>query len=387
MSSTPINAPSTGMEITIDRSDLLAELAVTQGIADRKSTVPILSNFLFETSGNKLLITATDLDLSLRTSCPVKVKTAGACTVPARKFYEYVRLLQNGDLTLKLLDNHWVQVRSGRSNTKMVGMARENYPSLPLFPSDVRVPLPANLLRTMIAKTTFAISQEESRYMLNGALLVLRPDGMTMVATDGHRLALVETIDCKLPVSGKEAKVLISKKALTELASLLHAGDFGDLDVVYFSQNEATHFFLIGTRLLTSRKLSGTFPNYEAVLPKDLDREIVVSTPEFSRAVQRVSQFSDERSSAVRLQVGKDQMQISSSSSEAGESEDLLETSYSGEPFLIGFNSNYLLDFTKAAGAEKVKFRFKAPTVAGELQPIDDEGQCRYRYIVMPMRA
>jgi DNA polymerase-3 subunit beta len=375
--------PSGAMELTLPKADLLSELSVSQAVADRKSTVPILTNFLLETNGNRLLITATDLDLSLRTSCPAKVKTQGSCTIPARKFYEYVRLLQDGDVTIKLLDNNWVQIKSGRSNTKMVGMAGDSYPSLPLFPANATIPLPASVLRSMITKTMFAISHEESRYTLNGALLVLRSDGMTMVATDGHRLALVETANCKLPLTGDERRVLISKKALVEIDSLLRSNE---LDVVSFAHNEATLFFLVNGRLLTCRQISGNFPNYQNVLPRDLDKTIAVSTSDLSRALQRVAQFSDERSSAVRLQVAENQLRVFSSSPEAGESEDVVETSYGGQLFSIGFNSSYLLDFMKVAGSEKVTFHFKEATAAGEFHPLNNDG-CSFRYVVMPMRA
>src|SRR5947209_14793773 len=155
------------MEISINKSDLLKELTATQGVVERKTTIPILSNFLFEAAGERLTITATDLDLSLRTSCPAKVKKDGSCTIPARKLYDYVKLLPEGEISIKLLENHWVQIRSGRSNTKMVGMARANFPSLPNFPTADVVKIPAQVLHTMIAKTIFAISNEESHYTLN----------------------------------------------------------------------------------------------------------------------------------------------------------------------------------------------------------------------------
>src|SRR6516162_6246595 len=187
------------MEITISKSDLLKELTATQGVVERKTTIPILSNFLFEAAGDRLSITATDLDLSLRTSASAKVKKEGSCTVPARKLYDYVKLLGDGDISIKLLENHWVQIRSGRSNTKMVGMARANFPALPQFPTDSAISIPATVLRNLIAKTIFGISNEESRYTLNGALLVLKPESITMVATDGHRLAHIEHANTKLP--------------------------------------------------------------------------------------------------------------------------------------------------------------------------------------------
>src|SRR3954451_3006670 len=188
MASTGVEAASSSMEITVSKADLLRELTATQGVVERKTTIPILSNFLFEAAGDKLAITATDLDLGLRTSCPAKVKKEGSCTIPARKLYDYVRLLPDGEITIKLLENHWVNIRSGRSNTKMVGMARSNFPALPVFPTAGTINIPGGVLRTLISKTIFAISSEESRYTLNGALMVLKPESIVMVATDGHRL-------------------------------------------------------------------------------------------------------------------------------------------------------------------------------------------------------
>src|SRR3954469_1889646 len=190
----------TMMEITVSKQDLLKELTATQGVVERKTTIPILSNFLFEAGGDKLSITATDLDLSLRTSCPAKVKKEGSCTIPARKLFDYVKLLPDGDISIKLMENHWVQIRSGRSNTKMVGMARANFPAVPAFPDNLAIKLPSAVLRNLIAKTIFAISNEESRYTLNGALLVVKAESLTMVATDGHRLAHIEH-------SGKDSKI------------------------------------------------------------------------------------------------------------------------------------------------------------------------------------
>src|SRR5215469_2930225 len=278
------------MEISVSKFELLRELTATQGVVERKTTIPILSNFLFEAAGDKLSITATDLDLSLRTSCPAKVKKEGACTIPARKLYDYVRLLPEGEISIKLLENHWVQIRSGRSNTKMVGMARANFPAVPNFPTAGGVKLPAGVLRTMIAKTIFAISSEESRYTLNGALMVLKPESITMVATDGHRLAHIEKNGSDFQVSG-EMKTLVPKKAMHELNALLNSSD---VEEVEFAKDESTLFFQIGSRLLTSRQLTGQFPNYEAVLPRDNNKSVVVKVNEIEGAIQRVAQFADE---------------------------------------------------------------------------------------------
>jgi DNA polymerase III subunit beta len=371
------------MEISVSKNDLLKELTATQGVVERKTTIPILSNFLFEASGDKLSITATDLDLSLRTSCPAKVKKEGSCTIPARKLYDYVKLLGDGEISLKLLENHWVQIRSGRSNTKMVGMARANFPALPLFPAESALQLPAQVLRQLIAKTIFSISNEESRYTLNGALLVLKPESLTMVATDGHRLAHIEHGGTKLPVSG-ELKVLVPKKAMAELSTLLNSSD---AQTVEFAKDESTLFFRIGGRLLTSRQLTGQFPNYEAVLPRENNKFVSVHCDELSAAIQRVAQFADERSNAIRMRVEKNELKVSSSNTETGESEDSIEVAYTDDPMVIGFNSQYLLEFLKVVGSGDVRFEFKDAQTAGQLRPDEAaDSEYRYRYIVMPMR-
>src|SRR5450432_3299456 len=232
-------APVTGtatMEITVSKSELLRELTATQGVVERKTMIPILSNYLFEAAGDKLSLTATDLDLSLRTSCNAKVKKEGACTIPARKLHDYVRLLPDAEITIKLLENHWVSIRCGRSNTKMVGMARSNFPSLPVFPTAGVVKIPSQVLRAMIARTGFAIANEESRYTLNGALMVLKPESITMVATDGHRLAHVERSGEKFEGVSGEMKTLIPKKAMDELRSLVDS----DVETIDFAKDEST---------------------------------------------------------------------------------------------------------------------------------------------------
>jgi DNA polymerase-3 subunit beta len=376
----PAVAAST-MEITVSKFELLRELTATQGVVERKTTIPILSNYLFEASGDKLSLTATDLDLSLRTSCNAKVKKEGACTVPARKLYDYVKLLPDADITIRLLENHWVSIRCGRSNTKMVGMAKSNFPGLPVFPSAGAIKIPAAVLRSMIAKTGFAIASEESRYTLNGALMVLKPESMTMVATDGHRLAHVERAGEKFEGVSGEMKTLIPKKAMDELKSLLDS----DSETIDFAKDESTLFFRVGQRLLTSRQLTGQFPNYEAVLPKDITKSIALHGEELGSAIARVAQFADERSRAVRLRLEKGELKISASSTEAGESEDSLEIAYDGDPMAIGFNAQYLMDFIKATGSGEVKLELKDAQSAGQLRPAEGEDY-KYRYIVMPMR-
>ncbi|MGB0123511.1 MAG: DNA polymerase III subunit beta [Silvibacterium sp.] len=378
------NAHGSALEISISRQDLLRELTATQSVVERKTTIPILSNFLIEAEDGRITIVATDLDQSIRTSCAAKVKKPGSCTIPARKLYDYIKLLPDGDISIKLMENHWVQIRSGRSNTKMVGMARANFPQVPEFPQTSVTSIPAASLKNLIAKTIFAISNEESRYTLNGALLILKAESIAMVATDGHRLAHIEKSGETLYNVSGERKTLIPRKALAELQSLLSNTD---AEAVEFADDDHTLYFRIGHRVLTSRKLTGQFPNYEAVMPRDNNKFVVVRSEDLMGSIQRVAQFADERSGAVKMRLEQNELKISSSSTDSGESEDTIETPYSFDPLVVGFNSAYLIDFLKAIGnAGEVRLEFKDAQSAGQVRPEDPDNEFKYRYIIMPMR-
>jgi len=205
---------------------------------------------------------------------------------------------------------------------------------------------------------------------------------MTMVATDGHRLSHIERSGTKFEGVSGEMKTLVPKKAMDELKSLLDATDAEEIE---FAKDESTLYFRIGTRLLTSRQLTGQFPNFEAVLPKDNTKIVTVHGDELAAAISRVAQFADERSRAVRLRLEKGELKLSASSTEMGESEDSIETDYNGDALAIGFNAQYLLDFLKATGNGDVKLEFKDPQSAGQMRPAEGE-EYKYRYIVMPMR-
>jgi len=370
------------MDFSIEKSQLLKELALTQGVVEKKTTIPILSNLLVEAEEAVLRISATDLDLGVCCHCPAKVKNPGSGTIPAKRLLEIVRSLPEAEVHFKALENHWVQVTCERSSFKLVGMARDNFPMLPTVPPALAT-LPANVFAAVIQKTVFAISNEESRYTLNGGLLFLKPGSATMVATDGHRLALIER-DIEVPGLKNELRLLIPKKAMGELVRLLSEGE-GELPVS-ISKDESHLFFSLGQRVLICRMLTGQFPNYEAVLPRENNRVLQLDKETISAAVRRVALLADERSRAVRMHLEKGQLEISSSSGEYGEAREVLDTSYQDEPMQIGFNYQYLLDFFGVLGeAEKIKLELKDEQSAGQLRPVE-EGPYRYRYVVMPMR-
>jgi DNA polymerase-3 subunit beta len=369
------------MEFSVKKFDLLNELALTQGVVERKTTIPILGNLLCEVKGNRLTLTATDLEISIRTSCDAKGKKDGAGTIPAKKLLELVRLLPDEEIKFKLLENHWVEIVCDRKKYKMVGMAKDNFPALPAVPHPL-AQIPGKLLSELIARTAFAISTEESRYTLNGALLVLKPESALMVATDGHRLALVET-EQKFEGLNNEVRVLVPRKAMVEVQRL--AAEAGDEAQVDFARDDANLFFQFGRRLLISRLLTGTFPNYEAVLPRDNDKKVTLDRNELNDAVRRVAQLADVRSHAVKFAISKEGVEISSSSPEYGEAKETIEKEFKGEPLSIGFNAQYLLDFLGAAAEGPISVELKDEQSAGQMRPLGDE-KYKYRYVIMPMR-
>ncbi len=370
------------MEFSAKKSEVLRELTLAQGVVEKKTTLPILANLLLEVEGSSLRISATDLELGMRVSCPVKVKKEGTGTVPAKRLLEIVRSLPEAEVKFKMLENHWVQVTCERSSFKLVGMAKDSYPVLPAIPKALAA-LPSVALGSLIQKTIFAISNEESRYTLNGALLIIKPTGVTMVATDGHRLALVER---EFAVSGisNELRMLIPKKAMAELLRLLGEGEEGAS--VQISKDESHLFFALGERVLISRMLTGQFPNYEAVLPRENKRLVELGKDAVTAAVRRVALLADERSRAIRLQIDKDKLEIFSTSGEYGEAHEVLDAQYQGDPLEIGFDYQYLLDFLNVlSDGGKIRLELKDEQSAGQLRPAEQEPD-KYRYILMPMR-
>jgi DNA polymerase-3 subunit beta len=373
------------MEFTVSKADLVRELSLSQGVVEKKTTIPILSNLLLEARGDRLYITATDLELGLRTSCAARVKKEGSGTIPARKLLDYVRLLPDADITVKFAENNWANFTCGRSRTRIAGMSRESFPELPAMPETI-AEIPVKQLSAMIARTMFAISMEESRFTLNGALLLLADKTMTMVATDGHRLAYVQRPSDASNGAGLAFRALVPRKAMAEITKL--SDDAAADAKVKFGGDDNHLFFEFGPRLLITRKLTGNFPDYERVLPQDNTHIATLLKDEIKGAIERVAQFADERSRAIRVQFTAGEVKVFSSALETGESEESVPSQYSGPDLEIGFNAQYLLDFLRAVPQTQVSFGLKDQKSAGELQPAAAESveNEQYRYVVMPMR-
>jgi DNA polymerase III subunit beta len=370
------------MDFFAEKSDLGKALNFVRNAVEKRSTIPILSHFLLEAEGFELRITATDLEITARTTCQAKVKTKGAAVIPGLRFLEIVRSAASGEIRCRGLESHAVQVTYGRSSFKLVGLAKGDFPKVPPVPESI-ARLDAGILAACVRKTSFAVSEEESRYVLNGALLKLKPDRLTMVATDGHRLALAERA-APTPNLKAELSVLIPRRALILLPRL--AEEDGNGASVDISKDGSHIYFSLGSRMLASRLLTGQFPNYESVLPKENGKAVELKPEELEDVVRRVSLLADERVPGVRLALEKDRLEVSASSPEYGEARESVETRYGQEALHIGFNADYLVEFLRAVGAAtSISMLVKDAESAAEFRPSGDDGE-HYRYVLMPLR-
>jgi len=370
------------MELVVGKSALLRELQLFQGIVERKNTIPILANVLMEAKGDQLGFLATDLEVGLRSKCSATVTKPGSLTLPAKKFYEIVKSLPETDIRIAE-DKGGVKIAADRFDSRMQTLPREDFPTLPESGGTSIATLDRNAVKEMVAKTQFAITGEDTRYFLNGALFVLRADEMSLVATDGHRLALVSVARTgNGKKSGDESKAILPKKTLGELGRLLGEGD-GDID---YERGENHLFFQVGERMLISRMIDGQFPAYERVIPKGNDKHIEFERDRLTNAVKRVALLSNERSRAVKITIDKGKVDVTSSSPDLGEAKETLPVEYSGDPMQICFNAQYVLDFLAAVSTDVVSLELKDEVSQAVMKPIGAEGY-DYTYVIMPMRV
>jgi DNA polymerase III subunit beta len=368
------------MELVVHKNDLLRELQFFQGIVERKNTIPILANVLMEAKGAEVRFLATDLEVALRSKCTASVVKSGSVTLPAKKLYEIVKALPETDIRVAE-EKNCVKVAADRFDSRMQTLPREDFPTLPETGGTPNATLPRGALKEMVAKTQFAITGEDTRYFLNGAQFVLRPDAMSLVATDGHRLALV-TAPRKGAAVEEEIKAILPKKTLGELSRLLGEGD-GDIT---YQRGENHLFFDVGGRLLISRMIDGQFPAYERVIPKGNDKHIEFERDRLTNAVKRVALLSNERSRAVKFQIEKGKVDVTSSSPDLGEAKETLTVDYSGTPLQICFNAQYVLDFLTAVSTDVVSLDLKDDVSQAVMKPVGAEGY-DYTYVIMPMRV
>ena len=367
------------MELVVRKSDLLKELSLLQGIVERKNTIPILANVLIDASKTGVSLLATDLDVGLRSHCDATVSKPGTLTMPAKKLFEIVSALPDTDVRIaEDKGGKSVSIAADRFESRMQTLPASEFPTPPQEGGESEAVLPGAAIKRLISHTRFAITSEDTRYFLNGAQLVLKPDSMSMVATDGHRLAYISVHES--PGTHANTEVLLPRKTLNEVARLSDGGG-----AVEFSQGENHLFFKADGRLLISRKIDANFPAYERVIPKSNDKRIDFDRDRLAAAVRRVRLLSNERSKAVKFVIVKDQVEITSSSPDIGEAHEVLPVDYAGSATQICFNADYVDNFLSVVETESVQLEFKDEVSQAVIKPIGAEGY-DYTYVIMPMR-
>jgi DNA polymerase-3 subunit beta len=367
------------MNLTITKEQISHGLQSVQNVVSTRTTLPILSNVLLRADGNRLEMTATDLDVTITCSVEATVKKPGATTMPVKKLFGIVRELANPEIELETDDKNVTSLRSGSSFFKNRGLGAEEFPPPPKFKEDKKVVLPQEKIKGMLRKTSFAISTDESRYVLNGIYMMLKEHKLTMVATDGRRLALV---DEEVDVSEKsQGEFIVPAKAVNELNRLLQ--DKGEIDIRY-TDNQAA-FALKDDKgfsvLIVTKLIEGSYPNYRQVIPGETKERIALAREEFMHALRRAEIMTSDKQNSVKLNFTKNNLAITANSPDVGEARESLAINYKGKDMAIAFNPSYVIDPLNALTTDEVFLE-----LIDELSPGVLKINGPFLYVVMPMR-
>ena len=366
------------MKITIAKDQIIAGLQAVQNVVSTRTTLPILSNVLLNADKGRVEFTATDLDVTVSCSVEAKVEKSGSTTVPVKKLFGIVREL-NGEIEIETDEKNVTSIRSGGSFFKIHGLAADEFPPLPKFKDDKKVALPQETVRAMLKKTSFAVSTDESRYVLNGIYISLKDGKMTLVATDGRRLALVdEEVELSENSTGE---FIVPAKAINELNRLLQST--GDVELK-FGENQAS-FALKDDKgfsvLLITKLIEGNYPNYRQVIPGEAKERIPLNREELLAALRRAEIMTSEKANSVKMTFGRNALAITANSPEVGEARESLAVNYKGKEMAIAFNPRYLIDPLAALSEDEVFIE-----LIDELSPGVLKINGPFLYVVMPMR-
>ena len=367
------------MNLTITKEQILSGLQAVQNVVSSRTTLPILSNVLVRAEKDRVEFTATDLDVTVACSVEAKVKKPGATTVPVKKLFGIVRELNGNEIDIETDDKNITSIRSGSSFYKIHGLSADEFPPMPKFKDDKKVSLQQENVKAMMKKTSFAVSTDESRYVLNGIFFSLKDNKMTLVATDGRRLALV---DEEVDISEKSAgEFIVPAKAVNELNRLLQ--EKGDIEIKY-GENQAS-FALKDDKgfsvLVISKLIEGNYPNYKQVIPAEAKERIALVREEFLQALRRAEIMTSDKANSVKMTFGKNQLAITANSPEVGEARETLAVNYKGKEIAIAFNPRYLIEALTALAEDEVFFE-----LIDELSPGVVKINGPFLYVVMPMR-
>lgn len=365
------------MKLTVAKDEIQEKLSNIQNIVEKRNTMPILSHFLLEAGKGGSYIIATDLETALKEPLRIQVEKEGKLCIPAKKMFEIVREVE-GDLQCDSVDEQWLRIKAGASNFRLACLSPKEFPAWPGMEDIEEFTMAPSLLRDVIEKTVYAAGESDTRYTLNGILFhMVPPSSLTVVGTDGHRLALTaKTLETSLR---EERKLIIPRKAAVELRKLLDKAE-GEVKVTVCKNHV---LFTMGEIQFLTRLIEGTYPNYEQVIPTTNDKRATVPKEAFMKTLRRVSIMSKERSNAARVDLGNNALVITSSNPDMGEARDELPIEYSGEEVTLGFNTRYLIDILQVLSSDAVIMELQAP-----LSPVllRDEKDADYRCVIMPMR-
>lgn len=377
------------MEFSITKGEFFKGLQKTQGVADTKGAIPILSNILIEVVDSGIWIYATDLNIGIKGFYKASVKNKGKFTVNARKLFDIVRELPDADITVSQKPGSkrkepepesaelWINLSCGNYKTRLSGLPVDEFPAFPSYGEDYLVKFEPSQLKDMVKKTIFSISSDETRYTLNGTLLEADENTIKMVSTDGHRLSYIKNENPK--TVEKKINVIIPQKTTSELLKLVEDGE----EAVLFSIYENHVVFKKENFVLVSRVIDGQFPNYDVVLPKNNDKRVIVNKDVLIHALKRVSLLSDEKSKMVKFNIEKDNIELISDTAGIGEAKEKIDVKYDGEGLSIGLNARYLLDIMSAVDSDEIFFDIKDPVSPTLFMPMNNEN---YKCVIMPMR-
>lgn len=367
------------MKIEIEKKDLLGLIGKTQNIVEKRNTMQILVNILLEAQGDTLKVFATDLEVSLTDQVNAKIVQPGKVAISAKKLFEIVKELGDGPVKLVRKENNWLQIEQGRYRSQLVGVSAEEYPIFPTSNSQSFLQIEAPVLKEMIDKTIYSVSNDETRYHLNGVFFEIAPSsGFKMVATDGHRMSMVAK-ELKGLKSAVGQGVIIPRKGLHEIKKILEGVD-GTVEIAV----EGSQFILRHkSATLMIRLIEGKYPNYQQFIPAKLPQKVKINREAFLSSLKKVSMMANEKSKAVLLNISKGKMEISSNNPELGDAKDEIEVDYSGQDLKIGFNARYIQDVLGAIHQDAVDFELNDQLSPGLMRPHDDPS---YTCVVMPMR-
>jgi DNA polymerase-3 subunit beta len=362
------------MKFSVPKEKLLEGLQQVQNVVSTRTTLPILSNVLLQAHGDEIHLTTTDLDVGVRGSCEADVEKEGATTLPARRLFNIVRELPSSEIQIDVNGKNAASIRSGQSFFKILGLPEEEFPPLPKFEDAKVVTIRQKDLHDGLRKTSYAISTDETRYVLNGVLFSFKDNKLTLVATDGRRLAMVE-IELEFPRS-HEADLIVPTKAVIELQRLLT--DDGEIKV---SMGSGQIAFDLNKTLLVSKLIEGNYPNYRQVIPSEAKERIKLERETFLNSLRRVSLLASDKSHSVKLSFSKNNIDITATTPEVGEAKETLAVAYKGRDFSIAFNPEFLMAPLRALSEDEVFL-----DLIDEMSPGVLKIQTPFLYVLMPMR-